>query len=166
MIKLTFEAETPAELEAQVRSYIKAQSGAATPSALTPMARTVDDAHQDEANPPTNDTYRDVIKAIPEGKVAAYSVVSEVVRGDGNGSQKVAGLAANDASLGTAYRVIKKDGAIAAGFRWVDGRMGGPDEGRRELEKEGVRFDVHGRVLPEYMLTADELRNFFETQSE
>jgi alkylated DNA nucleotide flippase Atl1 len=99
---------------------------------------------------------------IPTGKVAAYSVVSEVVRGDTHGSQKVAGLAANDATLGTAYRVVKIDRGIAAGFRWTDGRMGGADEARHLLEGEGVEFDVHGRVRPEFMLSADQLRELYQ----
>jgi len=100
----------------------------------------------------------------PSAKVAPYSAVSEVVRGDTNGSQRVAGLAANDDTLETAYRVVKKDGSIAAGFRWTDGRMGGADEGRHELEGEGVRFDMHGRALPEFVLSAKELRPFYEKQ--
>jgi alkylated DNA nucleotide flippase Atl1 len=160
MINLTFEAETPAELHEQVRSYIKGYGGFAVPSSVAG----VDESDGSQVAAPTNDDYRRAIRAIPKGKVAAYSVVSEVVRGDKNGSQKVAGLAANDLSLGTAYRVVKQDGGIAAGFRWGDGRMGGADEGRRALEDEGVRFGAHGRALPEYMLSANELRQLYEHQ--
>ena len=40
--------------------------------------------------------------------------------------------------------------------------VGGTDEGRRLLEEEGVEFDRHGRVLPEYVLGADELRRHYE----
>ena len=32
------------------------------------------------------------------------------------------------------------------------------------LEKEGVQFDVHGRALPEDVLSADELRQHYEDQ--
>jgi alkylated DNA nucleotide flippase Atl1 len=153
-ITLTFEAETSAELNAQIRSYTEGDGRAGMTGSLDKSARADGAA--------TNDDYRRAIMAIPAGRVAAYSVVSEVVRGDTNGSQKVAGLAANDASLGTAYRVVKIDRGIAAGFRWTDGRMGGADEARQLLEEEGIRFDVHGRVLPEFILTAAALRELYD----
>ena len=152
-MKLTFKADTVDELHQQVAAYLGA-SQAARPAPATPTA----------ASRPveiTNDDYRRAIAAIPPGKVAAYSVVSKVVRGDADGSQKVAGLAANDPTLATAYRVVKRDGAGAAGFRWTDGRMGGAEDGRRKLEEEGVRFDLQGRVLPECMLEADELGRLY-----
>jgi hypothetical protein len=159
-ITLTFEAETPGELDAHVRSYLDGSGGS---GALSRVAPPLDDDPPGGASAVTNDDYRRAIMAIPAGRVAAYSVVSEVVRGDNHGSQKVAGLAANDASLGTAYRVVKIDRGIAAGFRWSDGRMGGADEARGILEGEGLEFDVHGRVRPEFMLNAGELRELYET---
>jgi alkylated DNA nucleotide flippase Atl1 len=98
------------------------------------------------------------------GKVASYGTVSEVVRGDTDGSQHAAGLAANDASLPTAYRVVKRDGSVAAGFRWADGRRGGAEEGQHALEKEGVEFDARGRVLREYVLSVEELRELYKAE--
>jgi alkylated DNA nucleotide flippase Atl1 len=161
-ITLTFTAETPLELDAQVRSYIDGQGAIGTSSVVMPSP----DDLAGGAVSPTNDDYRRAIRAIPRGRVAAYGVVSEVVRGDRDGSQKVAGLAANDPALETAYRVVKLDGSVAAGFRWSDGRMGGADEGRRVLEEEGIEFDVHGRALPEFMLSAAELREYYEGQED
>jgi alkylated DNA nucleotide flippase Atl1 len=112
---------------------------------------------------PSDDDYRRAIAAIPEGRVAAYSTVSEAVRGDANASQKVAGLTSRDRELvATAYRVVRKDGAVAAGFRWSDGRRGNADDVRRTLEKEGVSFTADGRVRPECMLTIAELRTLYE----
>jgi alkylated DNA nucleotide flippase Atl1 len=153
MVRLTFEAETPAELDAQVRSYIDRSGG---PPATPPTGGPSSTA--------TNDDYRRAIRAIPRGKVASYGTVSEVVRGPGDtdGSQHVAGLAANDANLDTAYRVVKRDGSVAAGFRWSDGSKRGAVQGQRALEDEGVQFDARGRALPEYILTADELRKLYE----
>jgi alkylated DNA nucleotide flippase Atl1 len=148
-------------MEEQLRDYIAHVGSSEGPP---DAARSIEDGSVD-AIPPTNDDYRRAIKSIPSGKVAPYSAVSEVVRGDTNGSQKVAGLAANDGTLETAYRVVKKDGSIAAGFRWTDGSMGGADEGRQKLEGEGVRFDMHGRALPEFVLSAEELRPFYEATS-
>lgn len=159
MIELRFRAETTQELDAQVRGYLEA-TGGLRHAVATDLD--VDRPASPESSALTNEHYRRAIKAIPPGRVAAYSVVSEVVRGNKAGSQKVAGIAANDASLGTAYRVVKKDGAIAAGFRWTDGRMGGADEGRSTLEEEGVRFDIHGRVQPDCMLSVDQLRALYE----
>src|SRR3954452_22535154 len=138
MLRLTFEAGSPAELEAQVRSYIDGSGGAPA----TPLRQTHAGGSGSSAR--SNDEYRRAIRAIPRGKVASYGTVSEVVRGDTDGSQHVAGLAANDSSLSTAYRVVKRDGSVAAGFRWSDGRKGGADEGQRALEDEGVQFDARG----------------------
>jgi hypothetical protein len=88
VLRLTFEAETPADLDAQVRSYINGSGGAVA----TPLRQT----HAGGSGPSarSNDEYRRAIRAIPRGKVASYGTVSEVVRGDTDGSQHVAGLAA------------------------------------------------------------------------
>ena len=158
MLRLTIEAETPAELDAQVRSYINGSGN----TSLTSLRQSHAGGSGHGAR--SNDDYRRAIRAIPRGRVASYGTVSEVVRGDTDGSQHVAGLAANDMSLPTAYRVVKKDGSVAAGFRWSDGRKGGADEGRRALEDEGVEFDARGRALPEYILGPDELRELYEDE--
>jgi alkylated DNA nucleotide flippase Atl1 len=158
VLRLTFEAETPADLDAQVRSYINGSGGALA----TPLRQTHAGGSGSSAR--SNDEYRRAIRAIPRGKVVSYGTVSEVVRGDTDGSQHVAGLAANDSSLTTAYRVVKRDGSVAAGFRWSDGRKGGADEGQRALEDEGVQFDLRGRALPEYILDVDELRALYESE--
>jgi alkylated DNA nucleotide flippase Atl1 len=123
VLKLTFEAATPAELESQVRSYV-GRSG----DAVATLAASGASSSDIRALAPTNDDYRRAISVIPRGKVAAYGTVSTVVRDDTDGSQHVAGLAANDMSLTTAYRVVKRDGSVAAGFRWRDGRRGGSEQ--------------------------------------
>jgi alkylated DNA nucleotide flippase Atl1 len=156
-ITLTIEAETTEDLNQQIEHFL----GRSCSRLEQPESPTSPDEAPGPA-PATNDHYRRAIMAIPKGRVAAYSVVSEVVRGDADGSQHAAGLAANDGSLETAYRVVKKDRSIAAGFRFTDGRLGGSDEARERLQKEGVGFDVRGRVLPEFMLTAAELRVHYE----
>lgn len=158
MLKLTFEADTPADLQAQVRSYIDGSGGALA----TPLRNSHAGGSGNSAR--SNDEYRRAISAIPRGKVASYGTVSEAVRGDTDGSQHVAGLAANDTSLSTAYRVVKRDGSVAAGFRWSDGRKGGADEGQRALEDEGVEFDPRGRALPDYILDVHELRALYESE--
>jgi alkylated DNA nucleotide flippase Atl1 len=162
MFRLTIEGETPAEVDRQLLTYVEQRRSKESEFA----AEKVTGGNGRDGVSPTNDDYRRAIKAIPRGKVASYSVVSEVVRGDANAPQKVAGIAANDESLAHAYRVIKRDGTIAAGFRWPGGRMGGADEGRDELEKEGIGFDDRGRVLEKFMLSAEELRVHYETRGQ
>jgi alkylated DNA nucleotide flippase Atl1 len=157
VFRLTIEAPTKADLDSQVRSYLEQSGDAlATPSASEARSGTI------RTRAATNDDYRRAIRAIPQGKVAAYGTVSTIVRGDTDGSQHVAGLAANDTSLETAYRVVKRDGSVAAGFHWSDGRRGVADEAQRVLEDEGVKFDARGRALPEYVLSVDELRTLYE----
>jgi alkylated DNA nucleotide flippase Atl1 len=156
MLSLTFEAESAADLESLIRSYMDRPTGSSTVLHERPSGGAPGSAKR------TNDDYRRAIRAIPPGKVASYGTVSDVVRGDTDGSQHVAGLAANDVTLPTAYRVVKRDGSVAAGFRWMDGRKGGAEEGQRELEKEGVEFDARGRALPEYILGTDELRALYD----
>lgn len=155
MFTLTLEAPTYEEIVAKAREV--ADGG---PGALSALAPPPDDDQPGGAVQVTNDDYRRAISRIPPGRVAAYSVVSEVVRGDTHGSQHVAGLAANDETLDTAYRVVKVDRGIAAGFRWHD-RMGGRDEAKQLLESEGVQFDRKGKVLPEFMMSPDELRELY-----
>src|SRR3954453_18654456 len=128
MLRLTFEADTAAELQSHIRSYLDDPGDAPA----TPLRKTHAGGSGQGAR--SNDEYRRAIRAIPRGKVASYGTVSEVVRGDTAGSQHVAGLAANDVSLPTAYRVVKRDGSAAAGFPWHGGRRGGSQGGQRELE--------------------------------
>jgi alkylated DNA nucleotide flippase Atl1 len=161
MPQMVFEAETWPEMLAQIRQFLDGQEGSGAP--VEPVPITPRDAGRVQRKI-TNDDYRRAIDAIPAGKVAPYSVISEVVRGDNHGSQKVAGLAANDYRLKAAHRVVKIDGSIAAGFMFSDGSMGGRDKAHELLEAEGVEFDVHGRVRPEFVLGADELRRHYEAE--
>jgi hypothetical protein len=40
--------------------------------------------------------------------------------------------------------------------------MGGRDEAKQLLESEGVRFDRKGKVLPEFMMSSDELQELYQ----
>src|SRR4051794_18430651 len=93
-IKLTFEAATAPELEEMVRRWVDELGGGRDPgdSAARLGPGPTDDPSRAGAAPGlTNENYRWAIRAIPPGKVAPYSVVSEVLRGDAKGSRKVAG---------------------------------------------------------------------------
>lgn len=85
----------------------------------------------------------DVVRQIPEGRVASYGQVARMV-GEPRKARFV-GFAMHS-SPGMAggvpcHRVVFKDGSLAPGFAF-----GGPDEQRRLLEEEGVGFLPDGRV--------------------
>ena len=85
----------------------------------------------------------DVVRQIPEGRVASYGQVARLMgaprctRQVGyamHGSPGVAGGV-------PCHRVVFADGSLAPGFAF-----GGPGEQRRMLEAEGVSFRPDGRV--------------------
>lgn len=85
----------------------------------------------------------DVVRQIPEGRVASYGQVARLV-GEPRKARFV-GFAMHS-SPGMAggvpcHRVVFKDGSLAPGFAF-----GGPDEQRRMLEEEGIGFLPDGRV--------------------
>lgn len=85
----------------------------------------------------------EVVRQIPEGRVASYGQVARMV-----GTPRKARFVgfAMHASPGMpggvpCHRVVFKDGSLCSGFAF-----GGPDEQRRMLEAEGVAFLADGRV--------------------
>ena len=85
----------------------------------------------------------DVVRQIPEGRVASYGQVARLM-GAPRCSRQV-GYAMHG-SPGVAggvpcHRVVFADGSLTPGFAF-----GGPDEQRRMLEAEGVRFLPDGKV--------------------
>ncbi len=85
----------------------------------------------------------DVVRRIPEGKVASYGQVARLM-GEPRRARFV-GYAMH-ASPGMAggvpcHRVVFKDGRLAGGYAF-----GGPDVQRSLLEEEGVGFLEDGRV--------------------
>lgn len=85
----------------------------------------------------------DVVRQIPEGRVASYGQVARLVGMPR--SARVVGYAMH-ASPGVAggvpcHRVVYKDGSLAQGYAF-----GGPGVQRALLEDEGVEFLDDGRV--------------------
>lgn len=85
----------------------------------------------------------DVVRSIPEGRVASYGQVARLM-GEPRRA-RVVGYAMH-ASPGMAggvpcHRVVFKDGRLAPGFAF-----GGPGAQRELLEREGVGFLPDGRV--------------------
>ncbi len=77
---------------------------------------------------------REVVKKIPFGKVSSYG---EIAKSLGYKDNRLVGWAVynNKDPLVPCHRVIKKDGSVAEKFS-----LGGGEEQRKKLEKEGVRF--------------------------
>ena len=85
----------------------------------------------------------DVVRQIPEGRVASYGQVARLMGAPR--CERQVGYAMHG-SPGVAggvpcHRVVFADGSLAPGFAF-----GGPGEQRRMLEAEGVGFTPGGRV--------------------
>ncbi len=87
------------------------------------------------------------VRRIPEGKVATYGLVAELV-GTKDARRVGQALHANpDGSRTPCHRVVFADGRLAPGYAF-----GGRDEQRKKLEMEGITCSVQGTVnLKEYL---------------
>ena len=85
----------------------------------------------------------EVVKSIPEGKVATYGLVAALA---GNPRwSRVVGYALHvnpEPGVIPCHRVVNREGRPAPGFAF-----GGPQVQREMLESEGVVFDNDGKVL-------------------
>lgn len=90
----------------------------------------------------TFDLIYDVVRRIPQGKVASYGQVAALA---GNPRwARVVGYALHrnpEPGVIPCHRVVMADGRVAPGFAF-----GGPDVQRALLEGEGVRFRDDGTV--------------------
>ena len=83
---------------------------------------------------------RSLVASIPQGKWCSYGDLAKAI---GSAAQPVGNyLAANP--VPGAYRVLKSDGSISAGFSWLDEAE--ERSPRKLLESEGIRFDDAGRA--------------------
>lgn len=81
-----------------------------------------------------------VVKRIPAGKVATYGMIAAIL---GTRDARRIGhvLHANKNHEVPCHRVVFTDGALAPGYAF-----GGPNEQRRRLELEGVRFSPDDKI--------------------
>lgn len=86
-----------------------------------------------------NDVYR-IVKKIPPGKVATYGQIARIL-GTRDARRIGHALHANKDSKTPCYRVVNKEGKLAPGFAF-----GGPEEQKKCLLSEGVRFKDEVRV--------------------
>lgn len=83
---------------------------------------------------------RNVVKKIPQGKVATYGQVARLV--GISDSRKVGwALWGNQDPKIPCHRVIKKDGFLAKDYS-----LGGWEEQKRRLQKEGITFKAENQV--------------------
>ena len=85
----------------------------------------------------------DVVRQIPEGRVASYGQVARLM-GAPRCARQVGYAMHGSPGVGggvPCHRVVFADGSLAPGFAF-----GGPGEQRRLLESEGVRFLPDGRA--------------------
>lgn len=90
----------------------------------------------------------DVVKKIPEGKVASYGKVA-LLAGNPHWSRVVGYALHNNPSQAEipCHRVVFSDGSLSKGFAF-----GGENVQRALLEGEGIAFDAEGRVKKEHFI--------------
>ncbi len=91
------------------------------------------------------DAYLRVAALLRLGEWTTYGDISTAVHGSARAARAVGRAAATISGFPNAERVIGKDGRVPSGWRDDAGR--GPEECRRRLEAQGVRFD-EGRADP------------------
>jgi len=103
----------------------------------------------------TATTLARVASRIRPGEWSTYGDISIVVRGDVKAAHAVGQAAATRTDFPTPWRVLKEGGFIQKHWKDAEGR--GPEEVRRRLEAEGVRFDRDGRARKEFRVGWDVL---------
>ena len=95
---------------------------------------------------PFNKQVYEVVKQIPEGRVATYGQIARMIGKPRNARFVGFALHANpQPKIIPCHRVVFKDGSLASGFAF-----GGPDAQRNLLEAEGIQFLDDGRVDMEH----------------
>lgn len=92
----------------------------------------------------------EVVKNIPEGRVATYGQVA-LLAGNPRWARVVGYALHNnpDPSTIPCHRVVNREGRVAPNFAFGDGIIQ-----RRMLEAEGIVFDKNGRIdLEKYCIT-------------
>lgn len=94
---------------------------------------------------PRGAAIRAVCAAIPHGRWTTYGDVADMAGLPGR-ARLVGRVAAREAGVRNAHRVLRAGGRVSEGFATADG--GGPETARRLLAAEGVTFDRSGAADP------------------
>ncbi len=93
-----------------------------------------------------NDSVYELVRQIPEGRVASYGQVARLIGRPRNARFVGFALHVNpEPGVIPCHRVVFQDGSLAPGFAF-----GGEDEQRRLLAIEGIGFLPDGRVDMEH----------------
>ncbi len=93
-----------------------------------------------------NDSVYELVRQIPEGRVASYGQVARLIGRPRNARFVGFALHVNpEPGVIPCHRVVFQDGSLAPGFAF-----GGEDEQRRLLATEGIGFLPDGRVDMEH----------------
>lgn len=116
---------------------------------------------------PTRDLHRAQIfhaaGVVRRGEVTTYGDIGLAAYGQPNMARAVASVASKHPGFPSPHRVLMRGGKIAED--WSDGKGGGPEECKRRLEAEGVRFipssldPVHGVADPAHIIDAPDLKS-------
>ncbi|MDG4833433.1 DUF262 domain-containing protein [Solwaraspora sp. WMMD1047] len=101
-----------------------------------------------------------VLASIPSGRWTSYSDVAEVI---GTHHRAVAGRLAS-VTMPNGHRVLKIHGTVSPDFRWPDPQR--TEDPRLVLESEGIRFDEWGQASAAQRMTAHELAQLIDLDTD
>jgi alkylated DNA nucleotide flippase Atl1 len=105
----------------------------------------------------TADPYLAIAEQVRSGEWTTYGDISIAVRGDTMGARAVGRAAAMLEHFPHPHRVLQSGGRIPDGWKTSDADAPNPEECRRRLEHEGIRFDERGRASRQYYVAWDAL---------
>lgn len=100
-----------------------------------------------------------IVSSIPAGHWASYG---DVAAAAGTNAQSIGNRLAEHPVL-NAHRVLRTDGSISDGFRWLNAEE--TRSPKEVLESEGVEFTSSNRANPQQRLTPEELLAFFAAEN-
>jgi alkylated DNA nucleotide flippase Atl1 len=106
--------------------------------------------------------YVQIAAHVHRGEWTTYGDISIAHRGDARAARAVGRAAATLPSFPHPHRVLGRNGVIPIG--WRDDQGNGPEECRRRLESEGVRFSDDGRADPASRVAWDILASRFSQE--
>jgi alkylated DNA nucleotide flippase Atl1 len=103
----------------------------------------------------TADPYLAIAEQVKVGEWTTYGDISVAVRGDTKGARAVGRAAAMLEHFPHPHRVLQSGGRIPDGWRSSTSEEPNPEECRRRLAAERVKFDEHGRASRENYVAWD-----------
>ncbi len=114
------------------------------------------DDHDDGRHADT-ETVMAIAALVQPGEWTTYGDLSTVAIGRSSAAMSIGTMASSLPQFPSPHRVLNTRGVVSPGWRADDG--GGPEECRRRLESEGVRFREDGSADPECRVSVETIRN-------